>query len=329
MRKITWTLAILATVALLAAGCAQLSQPSSGGNLSQANVGNVSLTKPTPPVPAVASIKIVHPIQGEQYPGLPPTQGPAFGQILLSLQWTGTSCISVTIDGSPFIQPWCIPGPIQAYSTPFNEPAPGTHTIRAAAMVQNGSQWAELPGVSDTVTFYVDNVLAPTNWVDDSSLTPFPMPTIPPVVYAGPIWLPFPPELTSHQLYFGGACGPQQIVLSAQAKDPKGIKVLVFFFRLKDPATGEETPWSEGTAMNAAGTGRYSLTMLGSSLKSAFPQAIVEYQLVAQLGDGTSDHSPVMTDLSLSRCGAGSGATVIPYAPRPFNPPTQTPIAPY
>jgi len=96
-----------------------------------------------------------------------------------------------------------------------------------------------------------------------------------------------------------------QATLRVHVTDPRGVKVVVFFDRLKDIAGGETTEWSDGEAMNPLSDGQFQITLHGNAVgqASGFAEATVLYQFVAQLNDGTYLRSPVYADLTLGKCG--------------------------
>jgi hypothetical protein len=125
------------------------------------------------------------------------------------------------------------------------------------------------------------------------------------------------------QVYFGfGSCTPKEVAFNAQAADPAAVKVVVFFFRLQDVDSGEQSDWSAGQAMLPQGGGRYSLTLNGSELagSTGFAHARVRYQFALQPQSGEITRSAVYEDIELAQCG------IIRLPPLILLTPTPTPI---
>jgi hypothetical protein len=115
------------------------------------------------------------------------------------------------------------------------------------------------------------------------------------------------PLLSGNRFYYGsGGCSPSQVSIGVTITRPSDVKVVVFFYRLKDTKSGGTTDWSEGQSMNLASGGAYSLKLNGNSMGPAggFGEAYVLYQFVAQMKDGTMPHSPTCSDVVLARCGS-------------------------
>ena len=109
-------------------------------------------------------------------------------------------------------------------------------------------------------------------------------------------------ELSTSQLFIG-SCGKQEVQFTAQVTYPDKIESVVLFLRLRNKATGEDTGWDRGTAMDYQGEGRYTHTLHASSLGD-YTNTWVVYQLV-----GTDDEqavrarSPIYPEsLTLMKC---------------------------
>jgi hypothetical protein len=130
-------------------------------------------------------------------------------------------------------------------------------------------------------------------------------------------------SLSSSVVYFGaGGCTPAQVTFGIQASDPASVKVMTFFYHLVNADHGQDTDWSEGQAMTAAGGGNYSLTLTGDALAaeagSGLGQATVAYQFVIQTNQGDYIRSQVFYDLTLAKCSNGPIAVpVLPMGPTP------------
>ncbi|MFN2148905.1 MAG: Ig-like domain-containing protein [Anaerolineales bacterium] len=110
----------------------------------------------------------------------------------------------------------------------------------------------------------------------------------------------------SPQVYSGiGACSPKSVTFNARAANPAAAKVVVFFYRLQDVDSGEQSDWSPGQAMQLQGGGNYSLTLTGSELagSAGMTHARVRYQFALQLQSGEIVRSPVYEDVELGQCG--------------------------
>lgn len=103
--------------------------------------------------------------------------------------------------------------------------------------------------------------------------------------------------------YRGGGCGPRNLDLSVQALDP-GVRNVVLFFRLKDPASSQATPWNEGVAMIPQGGGAFSASLASESIPDfmTFPEAVLQVQFVAEGAAGIVSRSPVFGDVTLVVC---------------------------
>jgi hypothetical protein len=116
------------------------------------------------------------------------------------------------------------------------------------------------------------------------------------------------PQLSGSLVYYGGArCDPNRVTVQIKAQHPDGIKVMVFFHKLRELNGSKDSGWFEGFSMNTGGDGLYSLAMSADRLvgKSGFnAQAIVSYQFVMQTQKDEFVRSAVYSDLYLSPCGS-------------------------
>jgi hypothetical protein len=204
------------------------------------------------------------------------------------------------------------------FQHPWSPQAPGEYTHRVRTQGTGGA-WGE----------YAEAVVT----IGDGTPTDTPTPaTITPTITPTPTATPTPaagfslPTLSSTGFYYGPAsCDPMQVTLRVRVTDLRGVKVVVFFERLKDTASGETTEWSDGASMNPLADGEFQITLAGNAVgsSSGFAEATVLYQFVAQLNDGTYLRSPVYADLTLGKC----GTVLLPMILNPRRLPT-TPAPP-
>jgi hypothetical protein len=109
-------------------------------------------------------------------------------------------------------------------------------------------------------------------------------------------------QLSTNQITIG-SCGREEVTFTAQVTYPDKIESVVIFLRLRDKATGEDTGWDRGTAMNDEGEGKFTHTLRSSS-PEGHTNTWVVYQLV-----GTDDEqeirarSPIYSEsLTLIKC---------------------------
>jgi len=98
-------------------------------------------------------------------------------------------------------------------------------------------------------------------------------------------------------------CGPMEITFVANATAPKGIKVVVLFYRFEP---GNSSGF-ESASMNSIGGSLYQGSINPTSLfggSPPFDQATLQYQVVVQQNDGdTSIRTPLMADIVVQSCG--------------------------
>jgi hypothetical protein len=193
----------------------------------------------------------------------------------------------------------------------WHPPEPGRFTLAVRAQDGDGN-WSDPSQVVVTVGDIATPSPTPTTGPTETptptaSPSPTPTSTSLPGGIAG---LP----LSTGRVYFGGtSCDPAQVTFHASASAAGGVKVVVFFYRVEDAASGEQTAWSQGEAMNVQGNGAFAITKTGDSLArtSGFggDGGIVHYQFALQPNQGELVRSPVYTDLQLARCNA---ITILP-----------------
>jgi hypothetical protein len=103
-------------------------------------------------------------------------------------------------------------------------------------------------------------------------------------------------------------CGDAQVKIQVKAYDPKGVKVVVLFYRLKEKVSGESSEWLS-VAMSPVGNDYYEYTIsangLVSSVGKVYSEAFLQYQFVDQnLKDDERLRSEVFGDISYSNCGS-------------------------
>jgi hypothetical protein len=121
------------------------------------------------------------------------------------------------------------------------------------------------------------------------------------------------------------------VTISVPVSDPRGIRVVVFFFWLTDKASGKTSPGSDGQSMNPSPGGIYSLTLSGDVLASQghFAASSVTYQFVEQPKSGDYLRSPIGDSLTLAQCGGVPLQNLAPLIPLvPFSLETPTKAAP-
>lgn len=175
----------------------------------------------------------------------------------------------------------------------------GSYTITARAQDSTGNQ-------SDLHTHVVTIVGA-------TSTPTVPTPTASPTPTTTPTSTPTPPpaggvtiqSVSEDMIYVGNAsCGPVQETIVVHATAPKGIRVVVLFYRFEP---GSPSGFQE-VAMNPIGSDLYQATLnptslLGGSLGSE--QATLQYQVVVQQKDGdTTIRTPVLADVAVEACGS-------------------------
>ncbi|MCC6146089.1 MAG: hypothetical protein IT308_00825 [Anaerolineaceae bacterium] len=121
-------------------------------------------------------------------------------------------------------------------------------------------------------------------------------------------------RVSTNQVYLGQAsCGPLEVTIAARAFAPKGITVVVLFYRF---STGGSSGDFQSVTMAPLGGDLYQSTLNPTSLLGGtipFDQATLQYQIVVQQTDNdTSIRTPVMTDITVQACGSIPAPTTAP-----------------
>jgi hypothetical protein len=93
-------------------------------------------------------------------------------------------------------------------------------------------------------------------------------------------------------------CDPLEIIFDVTIKDPS-VKGVVFFFRMKDKATGLVNVWSNGENMRTAGNGMFEFIFRASAIPgdARYKDAWVQYQFVGVDQDRQSiGHSQIFSE---------------------------------
>jgi hypothetical protein len=136
-------------------------------------------------------------------------------------------------------------------------------------------------------------------------------------------------QVSTNLVYLGSAdCDPRQVVITAQAAAPNGIKVVVLFYRFQPGGASDEF---KSLAMIPTSGDLYRVTLDPTALLGGavpFDQATLQYQVVVQQNDGdTSLRTPVMTDVAVRACSSATTPTPPTPTPGPITP-TKTPTMP-
>lgn len=112
-------------------------------------------------------------------------------------------------------------------------------------------------------------------------------------------------SLSTKLVYLGQTnCGPNEVTITTRAAAPKGIKVVVLFYRFQTGGSSE----FQSVSMNSIGGDLYQRTLNPTSLLGGsipFDQAVLEYQVVIQQNDGDiSLRTPLMFDITVRACGS-------------------------
>jgi len=174
---------------------------------------------------------------------------------------------------------------------------PGVYELRLRAQ-DNAGVWSG----------YAETSLIISGPVTGTPGTPTPVATSTPT----PTFTPTPSPLggvsiqsiSTDVVYVGDAsCGPLQVTIVAHATAPKGIKVVVLFFRFQP---GSPSGFQD-VAMNPIGGDNYQVTLNPNSILGGFltaDQATLQYQVVVQQNDGdTTIRTPVLADIAVLPCG--------------------------
>ena len=139
------------------------------------------------------------------------------------------------------------------------------------------------------------------------------------------------PQLSTNQIYYGGAtCEPRRLTIRVIAQHPAGIKVVIFFHKLREIDSGKQSDWSAGWSMNTMGDDIYTLSVSGDTFigDTAFTgQTLVSYQFAIQANNGEIVRSNGYSDLYLLPCRSSrppppaiSITPTTPSSPTPYTP---------
>ena len=109
-------------------------------------------------------------------------------------------------------------------------------------------------------------------------------------------------ELVETWVVYAGdsSCGPNDVVITAKATAPKGIQVVVLFYRYEPGSPGG----FESVAMSPIGGDLYRASLVPNSTLGGPADGILQYQVVVQQPDGdTSIRTPVLADVEVRSCG--------------------------
>ena len=104
-----------------------------------------------------------------------------------------------------------------------------------------------------------------------------------------------------------GGCEPSSVTFTAQMVDPTMVASVTLWIRLSNPPSGEATKWEAGAIMNGnkTGTFTYTLTRKNISHYNEYPNAWLQYQIVARDANGNDvgRTRPYLNNITLARCG--------------------------
>jgi len=111
-------------------------------------------------------------------------------------------------------------------------------------------------------------------------------------------------RVSTNLVYLGRTnCGPLDVTITSRVTSPKGIQVVMLFYRFQIGNTSTEF---QILSMNSIGGDLYELTLNPTSLLGGsvpFDQAILQYQIIVQQNDGdTSLRTSVMSDIAVKAC---------------------------
>jgi len=172
---------------------------------------------------------------------------------------------------------------------------PGHYLLRMRAQ-DNGGNWS---GYAETSL--IIETRGPTT-------PPAPPPPAPPPLVIASATSPLPGGVSIESVetwvvYAGDAtCGPNDVVITARATAPKGIQVVVLFYRYEP---GSPSGFLD-VAMNPIGGDLYRASLIPNSTLGGPADGILQYQVVVQQPDGdTSIRTPVLADIEVRSCGGG------------------------
>jgi hypothetical protein len=108
-------------------------------------------------------------------------------------------------------------------------------------------------------------------------------------------------SISTNPVYAGAdTCGPVDVIITARATAPKGIAVVVLFYRVEPSSPGGYA----NAVMAPIGGDLYQATISPNSILDGAAEGALRYQVVVQQGDGdTSIRTPVMEDIAVQPCG--------------------------
>lgn len=191
---------------------------------------------------------------------------------------------------------------------------PGRNQLRLRIM-DNAGNWSsyaetsvilEKEGETPSVT-----PTAPVTETPQPTQTVTSTPTFTPTVTLTDTATPLPAgvsveRLSTNLVYLGSSsCGPLDVTIVARAAAPKGIKVVVLFYRF---VTGGSAGEYASVSMNPMGGDLYQRTLNPTSLLNGaipFDQAALQYQIVVQQSDDDlSVRTPPLSDITVRACGS-------------------------
>ena len=184
------------------------------------------------------------------------------------------------------------PEPVAKTLTPSRTPTAITSTTRPKTITQTDTK---------TATFTKTKTITPTN---TKTATPTKTKTITPTITPQPDF--GSPQFSTDKVYYGDpSCGSNNVKIGIHAEHPAGITVVVFFHKLSEINSSNESEWSSGISMIPEGGSMYSLTVSGDRLVEGTEfstSAQVVSQFVIQPQSGTYYKSPFYRELSLFPC---------------------------
>jgi hypothetical protein len=187
---------------------------------------------------------------------------------------------------------------------------PGEYLLQMRVQ-DNAGQWSGFAETSliivegETPTATLPATEAPATETPTQIFTPTSTPTVLP---AGGVTIE---SISTDMVYLGRAsCGTLDVTITARATAPKGIKVVVLFYRF---FTGGSAGEFQSVAMNPIGGDLYQRTLNPTSLLGGVPfeQATLQYQIVIQQNDGdVSIRTPLLADIAVQACGSVNTAPV-------------------
>jgi hypothetical protein len=112
-------------------------------------------------------------------------------------------------------------------------------------------------------------------------------------------------QVSGNILRWGG-CEPSSLTFTARVVDPIKVASVTLWIRLSNPPSGEETKWEAGAIMNGDNTGTYTYTLVPKNIShyDEFPNAWLQYQLVAKDANfnDVGRTQPYLNNVTLARC---------------------------